>query len=161
MRLLVHLGGSTYVADTGLGAITLPEPLVLEPEVEQRTSLDARRLVPVGEELLEQVNFGAGWADVCVFRPVGVPAPDFELGNWYYCTHPQSLFVRNLVVALPGADHRRSLFNHEFVTRWVDGRTERETIGSESRMRAVLSDHFGIKLSPHARLACEGLAWPG
>lgn len=160
MRLLVRLGDRSYVADTGLGATTLPEPLLLEPHIEQPTSLDIRRLVPVGEELLEQVNFGSGWVDICMFRPVGVPAPDFELGNWYHSTHPQSLFVCNLVVALPGADHRRSLFNHEFVTRWVDGRTEREMIGSERRMRAVLNEHFGLNLSHHDHLSCEGLAWP-
>jgi N-hydroxyarylamine O-acetyltransferase len=159
MRLLVRLGARLFVADTGLGTTTLTEPLALEPNVEQATSLDRRRFLPVGEELLEQVNFGAGWNDICLFRPEEAPLTDFELANWYYCTHPDSAFVRNLVVARPDRDRRYSIFNNEFVIRLAHGRIQRETIKSPARMDVVLGEFFGLENAATASLACEGLKW--
>jgi N-hydroxyarylamine O-acetyltransferase len=159
MRLLVRLGGRSYIADAGLGSTTLTEPLVLEHYAEQATSLDLRRLIPTGDGLLEQVSFGAGWADICVFNPVMAPLPDFELGNWYYCTHPDSTFIRNLVIARPGEDRRYSILNHEFVIRHLDGRAQRETIRSPERLRTVLKEYFDLEWPDVAALACEGLRW--
>jgi N-hydroxyarylamine O-acetyltransferase len=157
MRLRVDLGGVAYVADPGLGSLTLTAPLELAERGEQNTHLERRRLIPEGAFLREQVNFGESWSDVCIFSPDAASLPDFELGNWYYCTHPESLFVRNLVVARPAKDRRYSIFNREFAVRHADGSSVKEIIASPEQLRSLLHEHFGLDLDPGLKLQCPGL----
>jgi N-hydroxyarylamine O-acetyltransferase len=159
MRLLIELGGVSYIADPGLGSLTLTSPLELSEEGEQETPLDRRRLTRDGAFFLEQVSFGGPWADVCIFSPDPAPTPDFELGNWYYCTHPESIFVRNLVVARPEEDRRYSIFNREFSIRRPDGSSVKEMIASPGRLQELLKQHFGLDLDFGSTLACPGLDW--
>lgn len=159
MRLRVDIGGISYVADPGLGSITLTSPLELLGTGEQATPLDRRRLVRSGAFFLEQVNFGGDWSDVCIFSPDAAPTPDFELGNWYYCTHPQSLFVRNLVVARPDDDRRYSIFNREFAIRPASGEAEKEFIASPRRLRELLLQYFGLDVDLSSNFECPGLDW--
>ena len=159
MRLKVRLPEGTFLADAGLGSTTLTEPLRLEPGLEQRTALDRRRLRPVGAELLEQVNFGREWADVCLFSPEPAPQADIELGNWYYCTHPDSIFLRNLVVARPDVDRRYSIFNREFAIRPAQGPATKETIASPERLGVILQEYFGLECPDLSALAVPELQW--
>jgi N-hydroxyarylamine O-acetyltransferase len=113
--------------------------------------------VAEGALLREQVLFGESWSDVCIFSADPAPMPDFELGNWYYCTHPESLFVRNLVVARPDEDRRYSIFNREFTIRHAEGTSVKETISSPERLRSLLSDHFSLNVDISRNLTCPGL----
>jgi N-hydroxyarylamine O-acetyltransferase len=159
MRLRIELGGVSYIADPGLGGLTLTSPLLLHEAGDQATPLDRRRLIRRGEIYLEQVSFGGPWADVCEFSAEPAPAPDFELGNWYYCTHPESLFVRTLYVARPDEDRRYSIFNREFVVRHVNGTSEKEIIETPQRLQALLKRHFGLDLAFGPTFVCPGLDW--
>ena len=151
MRLRVRVGEADFIADAGLGSATLLEPIALAEDTEQATRLDRRRLVRQGKAWLEQVNFGDGWGDVCTFSADEALQPDFELGNWYYCTHPDSLFVRNLVVARPGENARYSVMNREFSVRTPGGPTVRQAIESPRHLESLLDRYFGLRV-PHGVL---------
>jgi N-hydroxyarylamine O-acetyltransferase len=159
MRLRIELGGIAYIADPGLGSLTLTSPLELHDTGEQSTPLDRRRLVRQGAFLLEQVSFGEGWSDVCIFSPEPAPTPDFELGNWYYCTHPESLFVKNLIVARPDNDRRYSIFNREFAIRSANAVSKKEFIATPKRLQELLSKYFGLNIDLGSDFACPGLDW--
>ena len=67
---------------------------------------------------------GADWRDIFEFT-LTEPAPmDFELGNWYSCTHPKAIFIDNLVVTLTEQDRRVIIYNCDFtyrLSRWPGG----------------------------------------
>ena len=161
MRVRVELGGRPYLGDVGMGNLTLTAPLALDESGEQPTGLDRRRLVPRGGQLLEQVDFGSGWLDVCLFSPEPAAAPDFELGNWYSHTHPQAKFVQNLLVARPEADRRYAISNREFSTRHCDGTSRKEAVASPEHLRTLLERHFGPwrRCRQQSRWFCPGLVW--
>jgi N-hydroxyarylamine O-acetyltransferase len=159
MRVRVDLAGRPYLGDVGMGTLTLTAPLALDETGEQPTGLDRRRLLARGDQLLEQVNFGSGWLDVCLFSPAPAAQPDFELGNWYSHTHPQAKFVQNFLVARPEADRRYAISNREFSMRHVDGTSRKEVVASPEQLRTLLERHFGLTLPPGAPLVCPGLIW--
>ena len=91
---------------------------------------------------------------------------DYEAINWYTSTHPDSLFVRNVIAARPGPRCRHTLFNDKFTARHFDGRVERRILNGVKDFGEVLPSCFGITLSDFAEieaiaaLATEHVASP-
>jgi len=140
--------------------------LVLEAGIEQKTRHEYFRFVPVDGEFDLQAKFGDVWTDLYRLSLQEQMPIDYEAVNWYTSTHPDSLFVRNLIAARPGPNCRYTLFNDKFTTRHVDGKAERRILNGAKDFGEVLSSCFGITLSDSAEteaiaaLAAERAASP-
>ncbi|MBX3750612.1 MAG: arylamine N-acetyltransferase [Opitutaceae bacterium] len=157
--LRVDLDGRGWLVDVGFGAVGATAPLALDATEPQATSHDTRRLVPQADGLVHQVRHGDAWGDVYRFSLVPPPPVDFEVGNWFSCTHPRAHFTNNLVVTRVRGAERLIILNREFAVRHADGSATRRDIATPHDLRALLIEHFGLHLSSDARLAIPAAPW--
>jgi N-hydroxyarylamine O-acetyltransferase len=143
MLLRVDLAEGSYIADVGFGT-ALTAPLALEAGSEQTTPHGTFRLVPVEGEFDLQARFGEAWTDLYRLSLQEQEPVDYEAMNWYTSTHPDSLFVRNLIAAGPGPHRRHTLFNNKFTVRHGDGKVERRIVRGAQELGEVLARYFGI-----------------
>lgn len=160
MLVRVTLDGRDWLADAGMGSLSLTAPVEMVDGLEQDTPHDRRRLVRRGGYFAQQVLFGGEWQDVSVFRPEPAAAVDLELGNWYSHTHPQAHFRNNLMVARATADGRRTLFNRELTERHRDGRSEKRELATPAELLAVLATDFDLHFPADTRFGAPGAPWP-
>jgi N-hydroxyarylamine O-acetyltransferase len=160
MILRVDTDAGPHLADVGFGSMSLFAPLRFEFDIAQSGSLEPRRLVHRGPLIVQQARIGETWSDIYQFSLESVPAIDFELGNWFTSTHPQSRFVQNLVVARAGDDCRYTLLNRDFAVRYADGHVEQRTLTSPEELLAVLAQIFGLEFPPGTRFGSDGAPSP-
>ena len=141
--LRVVLAEASYIVDVGFGT-ALTAPLALEAGSEQTTPHETFRLVPANGEFDLQVRFGEEWTDLYRLSLQEQMPIDYEAWNWYTSTHPDSLFVRNLIVTRPGPHCRHTLFNDKFTIRHVGGKVERRSLRGAKEFGEVLALYFGI-----------------
>ncbi|MGE0450415.1 MAG: arylamine N-acetyltransferase [Vicinamibacterales bacterium] len=157
----VEIDGRPWIADVGVGGLSLTSPIRLELDVEQPTPHETRRVVRCGAVYMHQVKLGAEWADVCEFTGEEMPLIDRELANWFTSTHPQSHFKGRLIVAraLPGAE-RLTIDNREISHRRSDGRADRRVLRTPEELLSELQASFGLRFDPGTTFPCPGLDWP-
>ncbi len=147
MLLRIDLAdGTPLIADGGFGGPGLTGSLLLQPELTQSTPHDRYRLVQEGRALRLDVLLPAGPITLYTFEPDPSAMADYEMGNWFVSTHPQSMFVTTLVVALAGPGTRLTLRNREFTVRRTDGSTVRTILPDVGAVRDVLADAFGLRV---------------
>ena len=160
MVLRVEAEGRSWLVDVGLGGVGATAPLATDTEAEQATPHEPRRLIKQSGAIMHQMRIGADWKDIYEFS-LTEPAPmDFELGNWYSCTHPKAIFMNNLVVTLTRSDHRVIIYNCDFTIRHTDGRAETRNIASPEELLALLAEHFNLRFPAGTRFGKSGAAWP-
>ncbi len=161
----------TYLADVGFGSMSLYQPLRLEFDHAQAGCLEPRRLVrrPPSEAtalgcdgvIAHQAQLSGVWSDVYVFTLNETPGIDFEVSNWFTCSHPQSPFLHHLRASLTLADRRHTLFNREFTIRHLDGRVEKRTLATPTELLEVLATYFGLHFPPGTRFGSRpDSPWP-
>ena len=160
MLVRVTLDGRDWLADAGMGSLSLTAPLEMTDALEQETPHDRRRLVRRGDLFAQQVLFAGLWQDVNLFHPQTAPAIDLEMGNWYSHTHPQAHFRNNLMVARATTDGRCTLLNREFTVRQRDGRSEKREVRTADELLAVLAEHFDLPFPGGTRFGPPGSPWP-
>ena len=160
MVLRVDLAGRSLIADVGFGSRSLVSPLLLELDRAQGGSIEPRRLLQRDHLLVHQTLHDGAWTDVYQFSLDPVPTIDFELGNWFTSTHPQSRFRLNLIAARAGTDCRYALLNREFTVRHADGRAEKRLLTTPDELLAVLADYFRLHFPPGTRFGPPGSPWP-
>jgi N-hydroxyarylamine O-acetyltransferase len=148
------------LADVGFGSMSLVRPIRLLLDREQRGGLEPRRVVARGPIFAQQARLGDVWADIYLFSTTEAPAIDFEVGNWFTSTHPQSRFVQNLIVSRAREGCRHTLLNRELTTRHVDGRVEKRAVDTPADLLDVLATHFDLHFPPGTRFGQPGAAWP-
>ena len=160
MVLQVDIEGRSWLADVGMGGVGPTGPLSLDTDVVQSTPHEPRRFIKRADKLVHQLRSGVDWLDVYEF-PQTVPVPiDFELSNWYSCTHPKAFFMNNLVVTLVQKDRRVIIYNCDFTYRYPNGRAETHNIASPDELLALLAEHFGLNFPDGTRFGQPGAAWP-
>ena len=158
--LRVELDGESWLADVGVGGLSLTSAIRLVKDIEQPTPHEARRIVGDGARLFHQARLGADWADVCEFTLEEMPPIDRELANWFTSTHPESHFRSRLLVArAASAGVRITLQNHELTVRGADGRGDTRLLTSPDELLVALDEQFGLRFEPGTRFACPGLPW--
>ncbi len=147
MALKVDVEGASWLADVGFGGwgMLLPIPLEAGPVVSQFAW--SYRLAREGDAWVLQSPLEDGWRDLYAFTLEPHLPVDYEPGNYFVSTHPQSIFVRSLLAQRPSPTTRYILKNREFV---VAGEREwtRRTLASDDELRQVLDEHFGLTLPP-------------
>lgn len=159
MVLQVEIEGRHWLADVGFGAVGSTAPLALDTGEEQETPLEPHRLLRTNGAIMHQVLLAGEWTDVYVFVP-HEPAPiDFELGNWFSCTHPRAHFTNNLVVSRVDGERRFNIFNREFTVRWPDGRGDKESIDGPDQLLDLLATKFGLQIPAGTRINIPAAPW--
>lgn len=160
MLVRVTIAGQDWLADAGMGSLSLTAPLRMTDGLEQDTSHDRRRLVLRDGQFMQQVHFDGTWQDVNLFRPEPAADVDLELGNWYSQTHPQAHFRNNLLVARATAYGRLTLYNREFTVRHRDGRSEKRELATPDELLSVLAENFALSFPADTRFGPPGSPWP-
>ena len=145
MLLRVELPEGPHFADVGFGSLMPTTPVALEIGREQAAPHATLRLVPAGGELDLEARLGTEWCSLYRFSLQEQETIDYELAHWYTATHPQSLFVGNLVVSRPDRDRRYTLLNNRFTIHHHGGMSERRILQGAEDLRDILSRFFGIE----------------
>jgi N-hydroxyarylamine O-acetyltransferase len=159
--LRVELEDEPWLADVGVGGLSLTAAIRLVEELEQPTPHETRRIVREGARLFHQARLGAEWTDVYEFTLEEMPPIDREVANWFTSTHPQSHFRNRLMAAraAPGGV-RLTMLNDEFKIRGADGRGDSRVLTSPDDLLAVLAEHFGLRFPDGTRFGAPGSPWP-
>jgi N-hydroxyarylamine O-acetyltransferase len=148
MVLRVDLPEGAFLTDVGFGNLAPTAPLEMRPMMEQATPHEPMRLLPLGEDLVLQARLGDTWEHIYLVVPLPRVDMEYEIGNWFTATHPDSAFANNLIAARPGPGRTRlTLFNERLTVRHPTGEAERRALQDAGEYRAVLADLFGLALS--------------
>jgi N-hydroxyarylamine O-acetyltransferase len=152
MLLLVAVDGADYIADVGFGGEGLLLPVPFRTGAECRHYAWTYRLVEerAGEWLL-QSRREPDWANLYSFTLEPQTFPDYEMANHYTATHPDSPFVRTLIVQLPTPEARHSLRNLELAVDRGGGRIERQVLADDAALLRALDEVFGLRFPPGTR----------
>jgi N-hydroxyarylamine O-acetyltransferase len=146
MVLQVDLVEGTFMVDVGFGRLTLTAPLQLVAGIEQSTTLEPFRLMPIDGEFQLQIKLKDDWAPVYQLSLQKTTAADYAVYNWFTSTNPDVVFTSHLMAARPAHNCRFGLFDNELSVHYLDGRTERRVLRSVPELASVLADVFGIHL---------------
>jgi N-hydroxyarylamine O-acetyltransferase len=88
-------------------------------------------------------------------------AIDYEIGNWYVSTHPNSPFLGQLKVALLAPGKRHTLNNAHYAIHSLDQPSEKRLLNNAQELTVLLRDTFGIRVPVQPSLA-QAMAggWP-
>jgi N-hydroxyarylamine O-acetyltransferase len=147
MLLLIDMEDEKYIADVGFGSLTLTSPLRLVYDLEQATPHETFRFKQIEEGYLLQAKIKNEWRSVYSFSVIEYLPADYNVSNWYLCNHPQSHFLKELIVTKPFKDGRYVIHDNEYKVNYLDGRKERISLESSSQLQKILENIFGIKIS--------------
>ena len=146
MLLRVKLAEGEHIADVGFGGLTLASPLALRAGVVQSTPHESHRLAAEGGGFVLEALVAGEWQALYAFDLHEQQIADYEVSNWYLCTHPQSIFLAGVVAARTAPEARHALRNARYSIHTVDGATERRVIANVDDYLETLSGPFQIRL---------------
>ncbi len=150
----------SWLADVGVGAMSLGSALRLAEHGEQATANEPRRLLRENDRIYHQVKFGDEWLDVAELTLEEMPPIDRIVANWYTSTHPESHFKHRLIAARALPEGRLTLLDRELTIRDRSGRGDARMLTSPDELLAVLDEQFGLTFPAGTRFPCSGLDWP-
>ena len=146
MLLKIDLEEGTYIADVGFGGRAPSAPMWLDACEEQTTPHGGFRLARAGDFFEQQTRIEGAWQTIYRFSLEEQSRQDYEMANWYVCTHPDSEFRVRLMVARLPPGKRLGLLNNQFSIHHMDGTSERRTLESAAAIAEVLETEFAIAL---------------
>ncbi len=159
--LRVDLAGEAWLADVGIGGLSLAAAVRLDRSDEQPTPHEPRRILREGARFFHQAKLEDGWSDVYEFTHDVMHPIDCELANWWTSTSPASKFRQNLTVALAGpAGIRRSIRNRDFTIRRGPEILARRELMTPAELLEVLAQHFALNFPAGTRFGPPGSPWP-
>ena len=148
MLLEVDLAEGAFLADVGFGGQSPTAPLRLELGLEQATPHGVYRLARQDAVWELQMRIGDRWPALYRFTLEPRALADYEIGNWFTSTHPDSHFTNCLMVSRAPHGRRLNLQDTQLTTHFADGRQEVRQIGSAEELHQLLAAAFGIVLDP-------------
>ena len=143
----ITLADSSYIVDVGFGPLCPREPLLLDLDEPQDQGDAVYRIIQpaLGHYLLQKEEVD-GWFTLYSFDNGLYTEADCLCGHHYSSTHPDAVFVNNLVVSRKSYDDIRLLRNGEF-HRIGGGVTTISEISSLEDLGAILMQEFGLSLT--------------
>jgi len=143
----VTLADSSYIVDVGFGPLCPREPLLLELDKPQDQGDAVYRIIrPDQVRYLLQVKEVNGWFTLYSFDNCIYTEADCLCGHHYSSTHPDAVFVNNLVVSKKSYDNVRLLRNGEFhLVR--GGETTITEISSKDHLGVILMQEFCLSVT--------------
>lgn len=143
MLLRVRLPEGDHLADVGFGGEGLLHPVPMDGEPHPQFGRTYRVAEEGGLRVLQSKQLVA-WNDLYAFEPVPRHPADFEMGNWYTSTHPESRFVKTLTAQRVTPEGRQVLRNLSFTV--VAGDRAEERILEPAEVPQVLREVFGLEI---------------
>lgn len=143
---LVILDGVRYITDVGFGGMVPTAPLILDTEDEQLTPHEPYRIEQHADGYTLRANVGGEWRAMYIFDLQRQEDIDYTLGNWYVSTHPESPFVKQLMVARTGEGWRRTLNNGSFAIHRMGSESERRQVTDVDELIGLLEREFDIRV---------------
>jgi N-hydroxyarylamine O-acetyltransferase len=144
MAILVKLGDQTWLCDLGFGSYGLRAPLsmgMLDVELHQDQDKFMLSQLPDQEYLL-QACIGEQWTAQYSYSLVAQEWLDFAPANYMNSTHPEAIFVKQLLVILQTSEGRKILSGC-VLKNWAHGNLTQQGV-VESALSVVLREEFGI-----------------
>ncbi len=149
MLLRLDVEGADLICDVGFGGQSPSAPLKLEPGVAQTTPHGDYRILQVEEGFDMQLRLSERWATLYRFTLEPRAFADYEVGNWFTSTHPQSRFTTNLIASRLSGEQRLNLFNTELSVHHRDGGPRRRILTDPPALHGVLTNDFGLDIPLH------------
>ena len=143
---LLTLDGVRYITDVGFGGMVPTAPLRLDTEAEQATPHEPFRITREDESYTLHAKVADEWRAMYVFDLQRQGDIDYEIGNWYVSTHPQSPFLQRLMVARTDEHSRRTLNNGSFAVHRPGAPSERREITDPGELVRILHCEFGLQV---------------
>ena len=153
MLLRVRLPEGDHLADVGFGGEGLLHPVPMDGEAHPQFGRAYRVAEERGLRVLQSRQL-VSWSDLYAFEPTVRHPADFEMGNWYTSTHPESRFLKTLTVQRVTPEGRLVLRNLSFTT--VQGDQAEERLLPVSEVPKVLRDAFGLDIPDGTRFKALG-----
>jgi N-hydroxyarylamine O-acetyltransferase len=141
MALVAEIGGEQWLCDLGFGSHGIREPLNLEwldREIRQGPAGFMLTKSAEGEYLLQSLSEGT-WMSLYEFNLSAQEWVDFEPANYLNATHPDSIFVRALMVVLQTPTGKKVLHGERFSVVSEDY-TEERTASPEEIAELLLQE---------------------
>lgn len=116
MAVVAAIDGGQWLCDLGFGSYGIREPLdISDLDGGVRQDFDTFRLSksPEGEYLLQSLDDGS-WKNLYEFNLSPQEWVDFQPANYLNSTHPDSIFVRSLMVVLQTPSGKEVLVGNRF-----------------------------------------------
>lgn len=151
--LFVEAEGEDYLADVGFGGNVLTAPLKLSSRDAQNTPHEDFRLVDEEDDrVVQEAKINGSWTPLYAYDFADTHAVDYEMGNWFTSTHPESIFVNGLLGARCEPGKRYAIRDNQLAMHSTNGGTQKQVLGSAAELRDALTDLFKLRLD-----ALEGL----
>lgn len=92
----------------------------LDPDRLQQTPHESYRLVQDSDDFILQLKLDENWETLYRFDLQPQRTIDYEVENWYTSSHPESKFVRTLMVARAADSKRYTLRNNKLKIHSMD-----------------------------------------
>jgi N-hydroxyarylamine O-acetyltransferase len=150
MLLAVDLDGAPWIADVGFGLQGILDPIPASPGTGVDQGGWQFRLVEEPPTLVLQQLVEDAWYDLYAFTLERHHPADYELGNYYTSTHPDSLFVNHLIAqrVMPGL---RLALSAAELTEYRPGATTSAPVGGEDALLEILTERFGLEFPAGTR----------
>nr|WP_180203532.1 arylamine N-acetyltransferase [Pseudomonas sp. SbOxS1]NYU03252.1 arylamine N-acetyltransferase [Pseudomonas sp. SbOxS1] len=149
---LVTLDGVRYITDVGFGGMVPTAPLLLDSLDEQLTPHEPYRIEQHADGYTLRAKVANEWRPMYIFDLQRQEDIDYTVGNWYVSTHPESSFVKQLMVARTGEGWRRTLNNGSFAIHHMGQDSERRQVADVEALIGVLESEFDIRVPTHPTL---------
>ncbi len=146
MLLRVELEGRSWFVDVAFGSTTQTAPLAFLPDVPQATPHGTFRVAQAEGELSLDFQTLSGWQTVYRFTLEPAADVDFEIGNWYTSTHPQSVFLNSLLVSRTQPGARELMVNDTYIRRDNAGDLQKYRYADAASWADCLRVRFGLDL---------------
>ena len=145
MLLKVETDDGPVLSDVGFGGQSPTAPLRFEPGLEQATPHGLYRLTARDDGAFDlQMRLPDRWQTMYRFTLERRVMADYELGNWFTSTHPNSTFVNNLMVSRVAGERRLNLLNTDLTIYGPGGAVEERKIESADELHRLLTQDFGL-----------------
>lgn len=144
---LVRLNDKNYLTDVGFGGNTCTAPLLLEPDLVQKTPHEPYRMIqPEKQYYILEAKIREEWKILYRFTLQRQFMIDYKVANWYTSTHPDSHFVTDLTAARAGEQCRYVVSNNNFTIHHLNRKSEHRALTSADELRDVLENVIGLNL---------------
>jgi N-hydroxyarylamine O-acetyltransferase len=148
MAIVAEVDGEQWLCDLGFGSYGIREPINLkwlDREIGQDYETFRLSMGPGYDYLLQSLNDGA-WKNLYEFNLCPQEWVDFEPANYLNSTHPDSIFVRNLMVVLQN-ESGKEILTSDYFKSVSEGRTI-ETKISREEIPSLLQRQFSLSPLP-------------
>ncbi len=146
MLLRVEIDGRSWFADVAFGSTTQTAPLEYVLDTPQTTPHGSYRIVQKQDELSLQFQTRSAWQTVYEYSLEPAAPIDFEIGNWYTSTYPQSLFLNSLLISRTQPGARESMVNDSYTRRDNAGELHTQHFTDAGAWAQCLQEQLGLAL---------------